>query len=183
MAGVKWYEKEKNGLQIMNTCNGGDIRSFLKQVSLLLISIILFSIAGRACDEGVQCHHCSIQISGPLKFILPGSPGEFREEDPVIISLSKGSYCIQFSAEKFLYTGNSSTEKYSLDAIYWIDKFQNRFSTGFPLILYTDATKTNGNHDDCFKLRLYGKVTISRVSAQPAGKYEGRITVTVSERP
>ncbi|NLY74574.1 MAG: hypothetical protein GX075_04655 [Firmicutes bacterium] len=122
-----------------------------------------------------------IIISGQLNFELSGAPGEYREIKPVIIKVHQSAEYIRFSAGPFFYVGRSANEKQVLKAVYWIDHPQQSFDSGKPLILHTGVSKRS-RKSDYFEMRLYGKVTIDKISAQPAGKYGGKIMVTVTDR-
>ncbi len=128
-----------------------------------------------------QPYQPMIIISGQLSFALSGVPGEYRETKPVIIKVHRSVRCIHISASPFCYSGTLTKGKQILKATYWIDNTRQCFDSRMPLILYTGALK-KWEKPGYIELRLYGKVTIDRISAQPAGEYGGNIMVTVTER-
>lgn len=152
---------------------------------LFLIVIILLSGAtgSRASNGPENLRYPIIQISKPLRFNLPGSLGTFREIEPVKIKVivPKGLYRLQFSAGPFGYTGKECQGNYALETTYWIDKQENSFRPGQPLIL--PVANANLGKERYYELQLYGSVNIEKISAQPAGEYEGKISVLVTEGP
>lgn len=146
-----------------------------------IFTVIFFPVArGSPSPEMIkkQLHEPLIIISGQLSFALSGAPGEYRETKPVIIKVHRSVKSIRFVASPFLYSGNG---KQILKATYWIDNPRQCFDSRMPLILHTGASMKSGKLG-YIEMRLYGKVTIDQISAQPAGEYGGNIMVTVTDR-
>lgn len=149
-----------------------------------IFSVISFPIARGSSGLEMtkkQPHQPLIIISGQLSFALNGVPGEYRENKPVILKVHRSAKSIRFSASPFLYGERSANGKQILNAIYWIDNPRQCFDSRMPLILHIGASKKSGK-PGYIEMRLYGKVTIDQISAQPAGEYGGNIMVTVIER-
>lgn len=149
-----------------------------------IFSVISFSVVrGSMGPEGekILSHQPLIIISGQLSFTLSGIPGEYRETKPVIVKVHHSAKCIRFSASPFLNNGPLANGKQLLNATYWIDNPRQSFDSRMPLILRTGASKKSGK-PGYIEMRLYGRVTIDQISAQPAGEYGGNIMVTVTER-
>lgn len=149
-----------------------------------IFSVISFPIARGSSGLELtkkQPHQPLIIISGQLSFTLSGAPGEYRETKPIIIRVHRSVKCIRFSASPFLFSGTLTNGKQILKATYWVDNPRQCFDSRMPLILHTGASKKSGK-PGYIEMRLYGKVTIDQISAQPAGEYGGNIMVTVTER-
>lgn len=149
----------------------------------IIAIMLLADTAASSGSEGKkeQPHQPSIIVSGRLRFVPSGASGEYREIEPVILKVHQSARCIQFSVSPFLYSGDSIKGKHVLNATYWIDNPYQCFDSRMPLVLHTGGSKKSGNRD-YIEMRLYGKVTIDQISAQPSGEYEGNIKVTVTER-
>lgn len=148
-------------------------------ITIMFLTVVTASSESEGKKE--QPHRPSIIITGQLRFIPSGAPGEYREVEPVVLKIHQSVKCLRFSVSSFLYSGDSNKGKFVLNTTYWIDNPRQCFDSRMPLVLHTGASKKSGE-PGYFELRLYGKVTIDQVSAQPAGEYGGNVMVTVTER-
>ena len=149
-----------------------------------IFTVIFFPVArGSSSPEMIkeQLQQPLIIISGQLSFALSGAPGEYRETKPVILKVHRSVKSIRFAASPFLYSGALNNEKQILKATYWVDNPRQCFDSRKPLILHTGASMKSVKLG-YIEMRLYGRVTIDQISAQPAGEYGGNIMVTVTDR-
>jgi len=159
--------------------------------AVLVVWVILMTAAGSACAQrriiGRQVHiPVSIRIlpcvessvRGPLEFVVPGNKGAYRESEPAYCSIETNTPVrIEFTASPVTYMPASDRSQgdagYTLDAVFWVNSQENSFSNAHPLILEL-------NNAQLFEGWIRGQVTIYTVEAQPAGMYQGTITVTVT---
>lgn len=138
-----------------------------------VVIILIFPISVLAhYDASDSCIITTIQ--DPMVFNLTGAVGAFKESISASYSVTvrgNKNVAVQFTASDLSYVGN---EWAKLDVAYWVNNdSKHQFFSGRPLVL----GRGKGTHD----FSLHGQVTIHAIEAQPAGSYQGTITITVFE--
>lgn len=158
----------------------------MKSPWFLAILIIIFCLSlpfGFVTGERGQKIIPVIQITKPLQFDLSGTAGYFRETEPAVLKaiLGAGHYRLQFNASSFSYLGKNTKKKYELAVVFWVDNQKNIFTPDKPLVLHIVVPESGNYQTRSYQMLVYGGVNIQNISDQPAGQYEGKISVQVSE--
>lgn len=122
-------------------------------------------------------------LKSPLKFhIERPDEGTFREKDGEHARVAIDFNCpvsVTFEASELKYT---SDQDINLNATYWVNHPGNSNYRFRPDEDYTISRLDYDQGEDVTKyFNIYGKIELESVSAQPAGEYNGVITVTVSK--
>lgn len=155
-------------------------------VSTMLIVSVSFVHAHKRNGGQVQAIPVTIRIQqcvdssvrGPLFFLISGAKGVYRENEPAHYAIETNiPVRVQFTASPVRYVSTlDSLQKrtgHTLEAVFWVNSQEHTFSDQQPLIMQLD-------HAQLFEGEIFGQVFIHAVEAQPAGVYEGMITITVS---
>ncbi|HBE80035.1 MAG TPA: hypothetical protein DDW65_19980 [Firmicutes bacterium] len=126
-----------------------------------------------SCDDNPK-----INVLQNLKFDLPGTVGLYREIQCGKYAVqANGKLRVEFSASPLYYVDPTTKDRIALNVTYWVNEAGNsRFSfkpDGSPLTLYR-----NFNSQQIIEFFIYGEIVIDDLTAQPAGHYQGGVTVT-----
>ncbi len=165
-------------------------------VIILLIGWVLITVGTSKVNsshlnltDGVNIQHDNdpfIHISilqSPVRFqILTPIKGTYRENSNGYGQMAVKTnipVIVHFSVTDLSYTGEFTNKPYTLDATYWVNYPENSAYSFQPGKIYQQRLLNDTEVTTYFN--IYGAIQIDSLTAQPAGTYEGTITITVSE--
>ena len=148
-------------------------RAFALSVALFLV---LLSIPAAVSAHGLGITHVRSLNFGYMR----GAPGTYSPwKTGLVIFKADRPVKVTFTAEPFRYVGEDSTEGGTLDVTYWVGHKRNAFKPGTALKLQFSQEQLE-KAKGAMTLEVSGEVKIHEVHGQPAGHYEGSITVTIT---